>query len=342
MTRGRLTYQGSGVDRDAVQAALEAARDQIRTTFTPPVLGEPGHFAGLFRLSGYKDPVLVSTIDGVGTKTLLAASAERLAVVGHDAIVHGVNDVAVLGATPIFALDYLAAGALTPEALGAILRGVVAACREEGVALLGGESAQMPGVYTDRGLDIVAAVIGVGERSKLVDGSQIRPGDVLIGMASNGLHTNGYTLARAVLAARGWSLRDVPAELGISLADALLAPHRSYRKPLQALIQAGLLRGAAHITGGGIIANLKRILPARCRALVRAGTWIIPPIFGTLAKASNIPATEMFHTFNMGIGMIAVTSRDRAGVAADLVRANGPESWILGEVVSGERGVEIG
>ncbi len=342
MTSGRLSYQGAGVDRSVVQAALEAARDQIRTTFTAPVLGDPGHFAGMFRLGGYKDPVLVSTIDGVGTKTLLAVAADRLPVVGHDAIVHSVNDVAVLGATPLFALDYLAAGTLTAEALGAILRGVVAACREEGVALLGGESAQLPGIYADRGMDVVAAVIGVAERGKLIDGSAIRPGDVLIGMASSGLHTNGYTLARAVLATRGWSVRDVPAELGIPLADALLTPHRSYRKPLQALTHAGLLRGAAHITGGGIIENLKRILPAGCRAQIRAGTWIIPPIFGMLAKAGNIHVAEMFRTFNMGIGMIAVISRDRAGVAADLARANGPESWILGEIVSGERGVEIG
>lgn len=337
-----MTYRDAGVHREAVQAVLVASRDQVRKTFTPAVLGDVGHFAGLFRLSGFRDPVLVSSIDGVGTKTLLAVAADRLPLIGHDVIVHSVNDVAVLGATPLFALDYIAAATLGPEALSAILNGVVAACREEGIALLGGESAQMPGVYTDRGLDVVAAVVGVAERAEVTDGSKIRPGDVLIGMASSGLHTNGYTLVRAVLAARGWSLRDAPAELGRTLADALLVPHRSYRKVLQALGRAGFLRGAAHITGGGIGANLSRILPPKCRARVAVGTWEVPTIFGILAKAGPIRPAEMFATFNMGIGMIAVVPRDRAGVAADLARAHGPESWIIGEVISGETGVDVG
>ncbi len=341
MSKEHLTYRDAGVDRDAVQAVLADSHPQVRNTFTQAVIGAPGHFAGLFRLSGYRDPVLVSTIDGVGTKTLLAAAADRLSVVGHDAIIHGVNDVAVLGATPLFALDYLAAATLAPEALSAILRGVVDACREEGIALLGGESAQMPGIYTDRGLDVVATVVGVVEHTDLSDGSKIRPGDVLIGMASTGLHTNGYTLARAVLAQRRWSLRDAPTELGMTLGDALLAPHRSYRKPLHALLRAGFLRGAAHITGGGIPANLTRILPAGCRARVAGGTWEVPPIFGVLAKAGNIRPPEMFRTFNMGLGMIAVTPRDRAGVATDLAHANGPESWIIGEIVAGEPGVDM-
>jgi len=341
VSREYLTYRDAGVDRNAVQTVLAASQGQVRNTYTKAVIGAPGHFAGLFHLSGYRDPVLVSTIDGVGTKTLLAAAADRLAVVGHDAIVHGVNDVAVLGATPVFALDYLAAATLAPEAIAAILRGVIDACREEGMALLGGESAQMPGIYSERGLDVVATVVGVAERMDLTDGSKIRPGDVLIGMASSGLHTNGYTLARTVLTRRRWSLADAPSELGITLADALLAPHRSYRKPLHALLRAGFLRGAAHITGGGIPANLVRILPPGCRARVWEGSWEVPPIFGVLARAGNIPASEMFQTFNMGIGMIAVTPRDRAGVATDLVQANGPKDWIIGEVVAGEPGVDM-
>jgi len=341
MTEPRLTYRDAGVARDAVQATLMASRDQVRETHTGAVLGEPGHFAGLFQLGAFRDPVFVATIDGVGTKTLLANAANRLPVIGHDAIIHGVNDVAVLGATPLFALDYVASVKLTPDALEAILRGVVTACREEGVALLGGESAEMPGVYAERGLDVVAAVVGVVERSELTDGSKIRPGDVLIGLASTGLHTNGYSLARAVITARRWSLNDVPGELGTTLADALLAPHRSYRRALQALGRAGFLRGAAHITGGGIGANLARVLPPGCRARVDVGTWEVPRIFAALAKAGGIPTAEMFATFNMGLGMIVVTSRDRAGIALDLAQANGPKSWIIGEVVSGETGVDV-
>ncbi len=342
MSEDQLTYREAGVDRDAIQLALAATRADVRSTFTAAVVGDAGHFAGLFRLSGYRDPVLVSTIDGVGTKTLLAAAAGRLPVVGHDVVVHGVNDVAVLGATPLFVLDYVAAATLTPQEISALLEGVIAACREEGVALVGGETAQMPGVYTDRGLDVVACVVGAAERADICDGSAIRPGDVLIGMASTGLHTNGYSLARTVLAQRHWPLRDAPADLGTTLAEALLAPHRSYRRALQALFRAGLVRGGAHITGGGIPTNVSRILPTGCRARVMMGTWPVPPIFGVLAKAGKIPTDEMVRTFNMGIGMIAVTPLDRAGLTADLCRANGAESWIIGEVVSGETGVDLG
>ncbi len=341
MSKERLTYRDAGVDRDAIQAMLAATRAEVRATFTPEVVGDAGHFAGLFGLSGYREPVLVSSIDGVGTKTLLAAAADQLPVIGHDVVVHGVNDVAVVGATPLFVLDYIAAAALTPVAIAALLRGIVAACREEAVALIGGETAQMPGVYAEGGLDVVGTVVGVVERNDLSDGSRIRPGDVLIGMASTGLHTNGYSLARAVLTQRHWSLADAPAELGMTLAEALLAPHRSYRKALHALGRAGLLRGAAHITGGGIPENLGRILPAGCRARVDTGIWSVPSIFAVLARAGKIPRAEMFHTFNMGIGMIAITPRDRAGVTVDLCRANGPESWIIGEIIAGETGVEL-
>lgn len=342
MSKDRLTYREAGVDRETIQKVLAATRAEVRATFTADVVGDAGHFAGLFGLNGYREPVLVSSIDGVGTKTLLAAAADRLHVIGHDVVVHGVNDVAVLGAIPLFALDYIAAATLTAEAIAALLHGITAACRAEGVALIGGETAQMPGVYVERGMDVVGTVVGVAERSELCDGSKIRPGDVLVGMASTGLHTNGYSLARAVLAQRHWSLADAPVELGTTLEEALLAPHRSYRKALQALLRAGLLRGAAHITGGGIPANLRRILPGGCRARVETGTWVAPPIFSVLARAGKIPTAEMFHTFNMGIGMIVVTPRDRAGVSVDLCRANGPQSWIIGEIVAGETGVDLG
>lgn len=335
-----LTYAAAGVDRGRVAGALAAATSGIRETFSARVLGDVGQFSGLFHLSGFRDPVLVSTIDGVGTKTLLAREAGRLDVVGRDAIVHGVNDVAVLGAAPMFALDYLAASRLEASEVTALLGGITAACREEGVALVGGETAQMPGVYTGQGLDVAACVIGVVERDGLTDGARIRPGDVLIGLASSGLHTNGYALVREIMARRRWTLDTIPGGLAVPLRDVLLSPHRSYRRPLSALGKAGWLRGAAHITGGGIAANLVRILPEGRRAQVDPASWPVPRLFAALQQAGDVDDGEMHVTFNMGVGMIAVVPRERGRLSTDICRANGAEAWIIGSVTSGERGVE--
>jgi phosphoribosylformylglycinamidine cyclo-ligase len=337
----RLTYKETGVDRGVAEAVIAGSRDRIRGTYSSRVLGDVGHFAGLFHLNGFHDPVLVSSIDGVGTKVLLAAAAGRLQVAGRDAIIHGVNDVAVIGATPLFALDYLAAAHWEPDAATAVLEGITAACRDEGIALLGGETAQMPGVYADGGLDVVACVVGVVERDGLCDGQGIRPGDVIVGLASDGLHTNGYSLVRTIIAKHRWSLRDVVAEIGGPLQDALLAPHRSYRKPLQALSRSGLLRGAAHVTGGGIPGNLARILPQGCRARIDRSAWSVPPLFRLIAQAGGVEESEMFATFNMGLGMLAVVPKLRAGVAVDMCAANGAEAWLVGEIVSGEQGVDL-
>lgn len=326
-----------------MSAALAEAGPGIRETFSARVIGDLGQFGGLFHLGappGYRDPVLVSTIDGVGTKTLLARAAGRLDVAGRDVIVHGINDVAVMGATPLFALDYLAASRLEPAEITALLAGAAAACREEGVALLGGETAQMPGVYADHGLDVVAAVVGVVERDGLTDGSRIRPGDVLIGLASAGLHTNGYTLVREIMTRRRWTLDTVPDGLAVPLGEALLAPHRSYRRPLRALAKAGWLRGAAHITGGGIAGNLIRILPEGRRARLDRSVWPVPPLFQVLQQAGEITDAEMRATFNLGVGMIVVVPKERGRLATDICRANGAEAWIVGSVSSGERGVE--
>ncbi|MDQ7844173.1 MAG: phosphoribosylformylglycinamidine cyclo-ligase [Armatimonadota bacterium] len=336
-----LTYREAGVDRAEIARALGAVADRVRGTFTPQVLGDLGQFSGLFHLRRYRDPVLVSTIDGVGTKGLLLREAGRLAVAGRDAIVHGVNDVAVLGGTPLFALDYIAAGRLEPAEVTALLEGMAAACREEGVALVGGETAQMPGVYTAQGLDVAACVVGVVERDEVADGAKIKPGHLLVGLAADGLHTNGFSLIREVMARRRWALDTVPEGLGVSLRDALLVPHRSYRKPLLALARSQLLRGAAHITGGGIAANLVRVLPDGCRAVVDTLTWTVPTLFAVLARAGGIETGEMWGTFNMGVGAIAVVPRERGRLAVDICRANGAEAWIIGEVVAGERGVEI-
>src|SRR5574341_1358853 len=336
----RLTYAAAGVDRGTVMAALAAGAPAIRGTFSTRVLSDMGQFGGLFHLTGYRDPVLVSTIDGVGTKVLLAREAGRLDVVGRDVIVHGVNDVAVLGATPLFALDYLAASRIQADEITALLAGATTACREEGVALIGGETAQMPGVYAEVGLDVVGAVVGVSERDGLTDGSRIRPGDILIGLASAGLHTNGFSLVREIMAQRRWTPTTVPEGLPVSLADALLVPHRSYRRPLAALAKAGWLRGAAHVTGGGIAGNLVRILPEGRRARLDPGSWPVPTLFSVLQRAGNLDDEEMSGTFNMGVGMIVVAPRERGRLATDICRANGAEAWIIGSVISGERGVE--
>ncbi len=341
MPDGPLTYRSAGVDRAAVHGVLESLHARIRETFNVHVVGDVGHFGGLFHLSGYRDPVLVSSIDGVGTKVLLARQAGRLTGVGHDAIVHGVNDVAVLGAVPLFALDYVAAARLDPADLAALVDGMAAACREEGVALLGGETAQMPGVYTDAGVDVVACVTGVVDRKGVYDGSGIRRGDAVIGLASNGLHTNGYTLVRTVMHRRGWTLDTIVPELGVPLADALLSPHRSYRRALRALAGTGWLRGAAHITGGGLAGNLVRILPQSCRARIETTSWPVPPICEAFGSGGRIARGEMFATFNMGIGLTAVVAPDRAGLALDICRSNGADGWIIGEIVAGERGVEL-
>ncbi len=341
MASSPLTYNDAGVNRVAAAAALAGARERIRGTFTPGVLGDLGQFGGLFHVDGYRDPVLVSTIDGVGTKVLLAREAGRLDIAGHDAIVHGVNDVASLGAAPVFALDYLAASRLDGQAVATLLDGMTAACREEGVALIGGETAQMPGVYTEQGIDVAACVIGVAERDALCDGAKIKPKDVLIGMASSGLHTNGFSLVREIMTRRRWTLDAVPEELGMPLGQLLLAPHRSYRRPLMSLAKAQWLRGAAHITGGGIPGNMVRILPQGCRALINARTWKVPHLFTVLAQAGKVEREEMFATFNMGVGMIAVVPRERAGLASDICKANGADAWIIGEIVPGERGVEV-
>jgi len=337
----RLTYKDAGVDREAVAGALGAARDRIRGTYTPQVLGDLGQFAGLFHLRSYRDPVLVSTIDGVGTKVLLLREAGRLEVAGRDVIAHGVNDVAVLGAAPLFALDYVAAAHLDPREVAALLEGMTAVCREEGIALIGGETAQMPEVYTTQGLDVAACVVGVVERDELADGAKIKAGNVLIGLASSGLHTNGFSLVREIMARRGWTLDSVPGDLGAPLREVLLAPHRSYRKPLLALARSQWLRGAAHVTGGGIAENLARILPQSCRAVIDSRLWAIPRLFGVLAQAGSLDRAELLRTFNMGVGAIAVVPRERGRLSVDICRANGAEAWIIGDVVAGERGVEV-
>lgn len=338
-----MDYRTSGVDIDAGNDAVRRIRALARQTFTPNVLSDIGSFGGLFRLTPgeYHDPVLVSSADGVGTKLKVAFMAGRHDSVGRDLVNHCVNDILVQGAIPLFFLDYLATGRLSPEVAAEIVSGMAHACRENGCALLGGETAEMPGFYADGEYDLAGFIVGVVERERLVDGRTIAPDDVLIGLPSSGLHTNGYSLARKILFD---VLRlDVNAyltELGATVGDALLVPHRSYLAAVRPLLDAGLVKGLAHITGGGITDNLPRILPEGTCAVVSPASWEPPPIFAFLQRGGSVPASEMLRTFNMGIGMIVVCSRDRQADVMAALRQAGEEPTVIGHIASGARTVE--
>ncbi len=343
-----VTYRDAGVDRDSKEAILARVRDRIRSTYRDGVLGSGEGFAGLFRLSGYRDPVLVSSIDGVGTKTRVAAALDRWRVVGGDIVSHGANDVLCHGATPLFMLDYVAARILDVDTVAEIIDGIVQACRDQGIALVGGETAEMPGVYVKYEVEIAGCVVGVVERDQVITGEAIRPGDTIVGLASDGLHTNGYSLARAVLlpnpgvgTAVRRALEKCPRGLSEPLGDALLRPHRPYARAVLPLRQHVEIHGIAHITGGGIPGNLVRILPQGCRALVTHGRWPLPPLFALIQKRGRVADDEMFSTLNMGLGLLLVVPAAQAGRAVAHLGSLGEQAWVVGEIVAGPRGVQI-
>ncbi|HXG36766.1 MAG TPA: phosphoribosylformylglycinamidine cyclo-ligase [Dehalococcoidia bacterium] len=337
------SYAAAGVDIAAADRLVAKFAELARTASRPEVLAGVGPFSGLFRLQGYADPVLVSSADGVGTKLKLAALVDGYEGLGHDLVNHCVNDILTAGAAPLFFLDYIGGCDLSEEAKVALVRGMAEACREVGCALLGGETADMPGLYASGDFDLVGFIVGAVERDGVIDGSDIQAGDILLGLPSNGLHTNGYSLARKVFdvglgtdsrAERERLLRHYD-ELGETLAEALLRPHRCYWKDLQPLVgahgRAPLLKGIAHITGGGIPGNLPRILPARLGARVQRDAWETPPIFRLIQQRGDVPEEEMWRVFNLGLGMIlAVAPQD-----AEAVRAQLPEALVVGEVVRG-------
>lgn len=341
-----LTYRAVGVDRVGKDAVLTAMGRRIRSTYREGTLGTGGEFGGLFHLTGYRDPVLVTSIDGVGTKVRIADIASRWRVVGADIVSHGANDVLCQGATPLFMLDYIAAGALVRKVIAEIIEGIVQACLEQGVILIGGETAEMPGVYARDGHDIVGCTVGAVERDQVITGAAIRPGDVIVGIGGDGLHTNGYSLARAALlpagrAAARRALARRPKELPGSLADALLRPHRPYARPVLALRERVPIRGIAHVTGGGIPGNLARILPERCRARISRGRWPVPPLFAMIQRQGHVAEAEMFRTFNMGLGLLLIIrERDADATVAHLERS-GERAWVVGLIGAGPRGVEI-
>ncbi len=335
------TYAASGVDIDAGQRAVDMIRAAVQATHGPEVLGGIGAFGGLFdasALKGLEAPVLVASTDGVGTKLRLAVQAGRLGGIGHDIVNHCVNDILVQGARPLFFLDYVASARIVPDQVAAIVGGMAAACQSAGCALLGGETAEMPGVYAPHEIDVVGTIVGVVERAASLPRPGVAPGDVLLGLGSSGPHTNGYSLIRRVFA--DVPLDQVLPEIDAPLGDVLLAPHRSYLPVLGPLLAgpASPIKALAHLTGGGFIENLPRVLPEGVGAAVRLGSWPVPPLFAAIQSRGGVPAAEMYRVLNMGIGMIAIVARE---AAAGVQAALGEPSWMIGELVAGPREVRL-
>jgi phosphoribosylformylglycinamidine cyclo-ligase len=339
-----MDYKASGVDIDAGNEVVRRIRSLARATFTPGVLSEIGSFGGLFHLgaAGLTDPVLVASADGVGTKLKVAFVTGVHSTIGVDLVNHCVNDILVQGAQPLFFLDYLATGRLNPDVAVQIVEGLAQACRENGCALLGGETAEMPGFYSDGEYDVAGFIVGAVSRANVIDGKSIVPGDVLIGLPSSGLHTNGYSLARRIAfdIAKLDPVAIVP-ELGSAIGKALLVPHRSYLPVVRPILGDRLIKGMAHITGGGITDNLPRILPSGTSAAIDRSAWEVPPIFQWLQRTGGVPDRDMLRTFNMGVGLILVCdSRDERQLLERLAAAGEPRAVRIGEIRSGRPGVE--
>ena len=331
-------YARAGVDVELGNTLKRGIQSIVRSTHGPEVLGKIGGFGGLFRANfkAMKQPVLVSSVDGVGTKLKVAFAMGRHDTVGQDLVNHCINDIAVLGARPLFFLDYIAAGKLEPAVFKQLLGGLAKACKAARCALIGGETAQMPGMYREDEYDLAGTIVGVVDRPKMLDGSLVRPGDVLVGLLSDGLHTNGFSLARRVLF-EDMSLKTssrLP-ELRLTIGEELLRVHRNYQ-PLISSLPAGLVHAASHITGGGLTDNLPRVLPNGCQANIRRGSWRVPPIFQIIQRAASVSPAEMFNVFNMGIGMVLIVPKKRAAEAARRTRGR-----VIGEIVEGAKTVTL-
>jgi len=337
-----MLYRDAGVDIDAASQAKARIKQLARSTFSPRVLREVGAFGGFFSLQGLpRDAVLVSSVDGVGTKLKLAFALNRHDTVGADLVNHCVNDIAVHGAAPLFFLDYLATGKMHPKVVTEVVKGLAGACRKAGCALVGGETAEMPGFYPEGEYDLAGCIVGWVKRRRIIDGSGIRPGDAILGLPSLGLHTNGYSLARKVLLEQErLSLTETIPELSRTLGDELLAPHRCYWPTLQPLLAHGWLKGLVHITGGGITDNTPRILPAGAQAEVRLGSWPVLPIYDLIAQRGNVPPDDMLRTFNMGLGMLLIVSpRNLPNITSNLKKRR-EKFWNIGRIISGKPGVK--
>lgn len=338
-----LTYREAGVDIEAGEDAVRRITPLARATSRAEVIGGVGGFASFVSVpSKYREPVLVSSTDGVGTKLKVAFLAGRHDTVGIDLVAMGVNDILVHGAEPLYFLDYIAIGRLDPEQIEAIVSGVATGCRQAGCALVGGEMAEHPDSHAPGEYDLAGFAVGVVERTRLIDGSAVRPGDVVIGLASSGLHSNGFTLVRRIIFdVMRLGVFDPLPGTGRSVADELLEPTRIYARSIQKLLESVEVRAMAHVTGGGLTGNVPRVLPQGCRARIFRDSWSMPAVFETLREAGRVEDAEMFRTFNMGIGYLVIVPPTAAETAARLLREEGEKVARLGEVVAGERGVEL-
>lgn len=331
------TYREAGVNIDEGNRAVDRIKDIVKTTFNKNVVTGIGLFGGLFKFEKekYKEPVLVSSTDGVGTKVMIAASVGKFDTIGQCLVNHCVNDILTCGARPLFFLDYIGIGKLLPEYIEEIVSGLAIACRQNGCVLIGGEMAEMPDVYGREKFDLVGTIVGVVEREELLYG-KVREGDVLIGLRSSGLHTNGYTLARKILLEK-FSLEEHIDELGCALGEELLRIHRSYLGPVSGLLERGLVRGMSHITGGGIVGNTRRILPEGLRIEVDWDAWEWPPIFKLIRDVGNVPEDEMRKVFNLGIGFVIICDKNDIDEVFEYLRGESEDPVLIGSVVREDR-----
>ena len=338
-SRKQISYRDAGVDIDEADRAVSLIKKHARPTFTQGVVTDIGSFGAGFQISGYRQPVLISSADGVGTKLKIAFLAGRHDTVGEDLVNHCVNDIAVQGAKPLFFLDYFAVGRLQADIAGQVISGVARGCRRNNCALIGGETAEMPGLYAAGEYDLAGFIVGAVERRAMLTGATIHAGDMLLGLPSNGLHTNGYSLARKLLFdVAGYSAdQALPYDAKLTVAGELLKVHTSYLRPIRALLEVNILKGAAHITGGGISDNTPRILPKGLAAEVHSASWRVPPIFELLREIGNVPLADFRRTFNLGIGMILVVSKRNLTKAADILDRLDEKYYEIGVVVESPR-----
>ena len=339
-------YKQAGVDVEAGYESVRLIKNDVKKTFIEGVLGGIGGFGGLFELpKGYENPVLVSGTDGVGTKLRIAFLMDKHDTIGQDCVAMCVNDVACSGAKPLFFLDYLAVGKNYPEKVAEIVKGVADGCVLAGCALVGGETAEMPGFYPIDEYDLAGFSVGIVEKSQITDGKNAKAGDALIGIASSGIHSNGYSLVRKIFDLNGANAKETlhtySDKLGKTIGEELLTPTKIYVKPLLKLIEEVGIHTVSHITGGGFIENVPRMLPDGLRAQIKKGSWDILPIFALMQEMANIPERDMYNTFNMGIGMIAAVEADRAEQAVNVLEAAGEKAYVIGSLVEGEAGVDI-
>jgi phosphoribosylformylglycinamidine cyclo-ligase len=339
-----ITYSDAGVSIDAANAAVERIKGLARSTFNTRTLSEIGTFGGMFdgAFPGMREPVLVASADGVGTKLKIAFLTGVHDTVGRDLVNHCTNDILVQGARPLFFLDYVATGSLSPEVIVSVVEGVSRGCRENGCVLLGGETAEMPGFYPEGEYDVAGFIVGVVDREKVIDGSRVAAGDVVLALPSAGLHTNGYSLARKLFfEVAGYKVDTHLDTLGMTVGEALLQPHLSYLRPLEGLLDTGVIKALAHITGGGLLENIPRVLPEATAVEIERGSWPVPPVFNVMREIGNVAEAEMHRTFNMGIGMIVICAPTDADTIRYHFDSPGAECYRVGRVVEGKCEVRL-